>query len=953
MMHQPFLEKLALHIHEKHPGLGQRLCIVLPNRRAGLFLKRHLIPAGDVPVWAPSIFSMEDFTASLSGLQVADPLELMTTLYEAHLKTEGSAASDFDGFYGWGRGLIRDFEDTDQYLIKPDTLFTYLSESKAMALWNPDQRPLTDFETKYLKFFNSLTDYYKEYTRNLLGRKNAYHGLACRVVAESPEAYCDAVQWNHILFAGFNALTPAQLTIIRYFIKSGKAEILWDADAYYLENAHQEAGLFLRKYKEDQGLGGFDEITDYFKTSARNITIAGVPRFTAQANLAGSILKNLTEAGDPAILNKTAVVLADESLLLPLLNAIPPEAGDFNITMGFPLQQSPVYNLFDSIFEMHVHATEGKSAGEARFYYRHLLAVLQHSYIQYLAGQQALAPVISGIRNSNKPFAGISDLETAGDQSEGLGKLLHLLMKKPVSVYGFTRQLAGIINTLKSGLTEGTEKERRINQAENEILYNIALIINKLQVLVGKAGYIGELRTLHTLFREAAAASPVAFYGEPLKGIQVMGMLETRVLDFENIILISANEDILPSARNHNSFIPFEIRREFGLPTHHEQQAVFAYHFYRLLQRCTNAWLIYNAEADELGGGEKSRFLSQIMHELPAGSPLNHISEVKPAFDAKLGMPGEITVHKDEAILEKITAISRKGISPTAITQYLNCSLKYYFNYVLGPGETEEVEETMDFRTLGTIIHEVVQRFFEPFVGSFPLEHDYNQMQKQAEQAIAEALQKHFPGGETTKGRNLLIIKVAEVWIRRFLEMEAETGYNPANGDHLIALEKQLTAPLTIDVPGQGKITVTLKGTADRIDRVNGHTRIIDYKTGKVEARSLKINDVASVFAPAKEIKEKAFQLLFYLYLAGRENIAAGDFSAGIITFRSLKDGYLPLLLQNNDSQPVSEAFEDELTRLLEELFNPGVPFAQTTFREHCSNCPYKAICNRDEVKRF
>lgn len=953
MMHQPFLEKLALHIREKHPAMGQRLCIVLPNRRAGLFLKRHLIPAGGAPVWAPSIFSMEDFAARLSGLQVADPLELMTTLYEAHRKTEGSAASDFDGFYGWGRGLIRDFEDIDQYLIKPETLFTYLSESKAMTLWNMDQRPLTDFETKYLRFFNSLTAYYEEYTRDLTGRKNAYHGLACRTIAERPEAYCDAVQWDHIIFAGFNALTPAQRTMIRYFIKAEKAEILWDADAYYLENANQEAGLFIRKYKEDRSLGGFHEITDHFKTSARNITIAGVPRFTAQANLAGSILRNLTETGDPAILNKTAVVLADESLLLPLLNAIPPEAGDFNITMGFPLQQSPVYSLFDSIFEMHVHAIEGKTAGEPRFYFRHLLEVLQHSYIQYLAGQQTLASIIADIRNSNKPFIGISDLKANKNEPDSPGELLHLLMKKPASVYGFTQQLAGIINTLKNGLTTGAEKERKINQAENEILYNIALIINRLQIFAGKADYIGELRTLHTLFRESAAASPVAFYGEPLKGIQVMGMLETRVLDFENIILVSANEDILPSARSHNSFIPFEIRCEFGLPTHHEQQAVFAYHFYRLLQRCTNAWLIYNAEADELGGGEKSRFLSQIMHELPAYSPLNQISEIRPAFDTKLGTPGEITVQKDEAILEKLTAISRKGISPTAITQYLNCSLKYYFNYVLGLGETEEVEETMDFRTLGTIIHEVVQRFFEPFVGSFPTEHDYRQMQQQAGEAIAEALQKHFHGGETTKGRNLLIIKVAEVWIRRFLEMEAEAGYNPANGDHLIALEKPLTAPLNIDVPGQGKITVTLKGTADRIDRVNGHTRIIDYKTGKVEARSLKINDVAAVFVPAKEIKEKALQLFFYLYLAGKERIATDDFSAGIITFRSLKDGYLPLLVTDAGNQDALEAFENELTGLLEGLFDPGVPFAQTPFREHCSNCPYKAICNRDEVKRW
>ncbi len=950
-MDQSFLEKLAQHITDNHAGLGNHLCVVLPNRRAGLFLKRHLIPQGDVPVWAPAIFSMEDFISRLSGLTVADPLELMIALYEAHLEKEGSRAAGFDSFIGWAGGLVSDFEDADQYLINPGRLFGYLSEARALEHWNVDHSELTDFEKRYLDFYNSLADYYRHYTKRLLQKKTSYHGLACRTIAENPEQYCSTAGWNHIIFAGFNALTPAQQVIINHFLEEKKATILWDADAYYMNNEHQEAGMFLRKYKAEEKLGGFGELTDYYRNAGRNIVMAGVPRKVGQVNFAGSILKKLAEESEKEVLSKTAIVLADESLLLPLLNAIPPEIREFNVTMGFPMQQSPVYNLFDSIFEMHVNATEGREAGGLLFYHRHLLAVLQHGYLRFFADGDALDEIIRGIIKANRPFIGVQDLLKAGNEESRLMQLLQIIMKKPESTHSFTGQLIEIVTALKSGTAKAGDAAPGLNKAENEILYSISLILNRLHDFTRKSGYIGELKTLHAFFKEAAAASPVAFYGEPLQGVQVMGMLETRALDFENIILLSANEGTLPSGKSYNSFIPFDIRKEFGLPTHQEHQAIYAYHFYRLLQRCSNAWLIYNTEAESLGGGEKSRFLNQIIHELPAYNEQNQISEISPAFNMFSGTPAPIEVRKDEAILSKLREKAKNGFSSTALTRYISCSLKYYLADILKIDETEEVSENIDFRTLGTVVHSVLQQFYGPFIHSFPLKHDFEAMKAKTEAALAVEFEKEFPGTDTQKGYNLLISKVANTWIEGFLNQEADAGYNPEKGDHLIALETDLSATLEITGTDNAPSTVKLMGYADRIDRVNGRTRIIDYKTGKVEERDLKVTDPGELFLQQKTTNDKVFQLMFYLLLSEHESFATGLPDSGIISFRNLQKGFLPLKFVKIEATEAMEAFRDGVKRLVEEILNPDIPFTQTPFKEQCAYCPFQAICNRFEKK--
>lgn len=950
-MQTPFLKNLAETILNKYPNSGNRLCVVMPNRRAGLFLKNYLAPQYDIPIWAPDIYSIEDFVEEVSGYAAPDLLEQLSALYKTHCTIKGTEALPFDDFIGWSKGLVRDFEETDQYLADPVALFGHLSETRAISLWNLDGQPLTEFELNYLAFYRSLSDYYQEYRKLLLAKGLSYHGQTCRMLAENPEKYLACPQWDHLIFAGFNAITPAQVKIFQHLVSTGKAEMLWDADAYYINNPHQEAGHFLRKLVRDKKLGETPELSDHFATSARNIHIAGVPGQVGQTMLAGSIVSNIIKETGLEVLGKTAVVLADESLLIPLLNAIPQETGPFNVTMGFPLAQSPLFTLMDGILEMHINASDS-GKGEVAFYHKHLLQVLQHSHMQHLVPHTAIQEVLRQIRNMKRSFIGIVHIDKVQRNNPFLEIVLQL-MQKSDTAGALIHLLQDFIEKLKPVLAARTNTNELQVSPESEMLFNIAVIVKRLETLSAEAGLIESPQTLRNLFREAAQTMPVAFYGEPLKGIQVMGMLETRTLDFENIIMLSVNEDNLPSGRSFNSFIPIDIRREFGLPTHHDQQAVYAYHFYRLLQRAQNIWLLYDSEADGLGGGEKSRFISQIIQELNAYSPLNTLTQISPLMDSSLEPSVPLIIQKDETVMARMLQMAEKGLSPSRVSQYLNCPMRFYLSGVLGLGETDEVEETIDFRTLGIAVHEVMQQFYEPFKGSFPPEPVYKEAIQNMEAKIARAMEKHYPGGETAQGRNLLIVKVAETWLKRYLKMEAEAGYHPGNGDHIIALEKELRYALQINYEGKS-LEVRLRGIADRIDRVNQITRIIDYKTGKVEAAELK-KSPEDIFSNEKEtVHEKAFQLYFYLLMSlHTPGISANpeNLSAGIITFRKLNDGYLSLNLQNVTPEEAIEDFENRLKGLLEEMYDPTSPFERTEFKKRCENCLFKVVCDRDEKK--
>lgn len=923
-----FISRIAEIINES--SLPEHdICVVFPNRRAGLFLRRQLVPLDGKPRWVPQMMSVEDFVFSVSRLKEPDSTSLLASLYKAHCTVTGNSLS-FDSFLSFGSEILRDFEEVDQYLADAGNLFDYVRQARELDIWKPGETQ-TEFEKNYISFYDSLYHQYEELKSNLLEKKCAWQGLATRLMAEDTESYLSNIPWKLIIFAGFNALTPAQLAVIRYLTDRGKAQLVFDADEYYLDDPLAEAGYFLRKYRNDQSLGEFREVFSDFLRKDRMIYTCGIPGKTGQARIAGSILSQIP----PEKHHATALVLADESMLLPVLNSLPDHLSKFNVTMGFPLYQAPLYALADSIFRLHVNAMPAGSA-KPSFYHGDVTAVLQNTYLYRIVNREAANSIINTIKKNNYSYISLHEILSISNDPEN--EVLATLFSGCSGTLSLLDTLLDVLSLLKNQME--AEDEGYQDDYLSEILYSLYTSVSSLRECLHREDiHIESLLTLYNFFRESVAGTKVPFYGEPLQGIQIMGMLETRVLDFENIILISANEDILPSAKTNRSFIPFDIRIHYGLPTHHERQAVFAYHFYHLLQRCENAWLIYNEDGDTLGGGEKSRYLSQLEWELPLKGL--RVTPLMPVESMSAPVVPSIVIPKDKAIMEKLMEKAGKGFSFSSFRQYINCSLSFYYSYILKLEETEEVEEEISARSMGTVLHEVLEDIYKPFINHVPEEKALKDALAIAEVLVKGKTAKLFPALKTDSGRNLLFIKVAETWLKRFLSDEIKaikTGKAPV----IKGIEEELKKPVSITLPDNSLLDVVLYGKMDRIDASDGILRVIDYKTGLVEDSNVVLNDAADLFNPDKKT-DKQLQLSLYKYLTEGNDIANGyEISPGIISFRSLGKGFMPLKSKAADGE-----FETGLKELLTQLFNPEIPFTQTN-PKHCEYCNYKQVCQRN-----
>ncbi|MFA5780947.1 MAG: hypothetical protein WC868_01610, partial [Bacteroidales bacterium] len=609
-----FLKKLTDHVIDKHGDNINNLCFVLPNRRAGLYLKKYLAQKINKVIWAPSVFSIEDFVSNITGITIADQTTLLFEFYSVYKEMEGTNAQPFDEFMTWGQVLLNDYNDADLNLADTESLFQYLNEAKALSLWNLEGLPLTDHENNYLKFYNSLSRYYKGFVSLLLNKNTGYQGLVYKTAAENIVEYSQSPTFQNIIFAGFNAITASEEKIIKALTASGKAEIFWDAEKYYMDNDVQEAGTFLRKYRKYWKLKEFNWIEDHFAEDTKNITITGVPLKIGQTGLAGALLSEMND--DKANSENTALVLADESLLIPMLYSIPENVKDINITMGYPLSNSTAHSLFLNIFTLHENSRKYSSGKTIRFYYKDIVNLLSHPYFQMIGATGKTSwveEILSGIKNSNRIFYTYKEIAPQVKHPE-ISSLFEKTIENPDDLLNWFTSIIGVIRDI---LISGNKTKNNNGGFDLEYLFHYAVIITKIKNLFKKYGFINDIKTLRKIFSCLAETATMPFYGEPLKGLQIMGMLETRALDFENIIILSVNEGILPSGRFQSTFIPYDIKKEMGLNTYKQKESIFAYHFYRLLQRAKNIHIIYNTQADDFGSGEKSRFITQIVEELP------------------------------------------------------------------------------------------------------------------------------------------------------------------------------------------------------------------------------------------------------------------------------------------------------------------------------------------------
>ncbi|MGB5227272.1 MAG: PD-(D/E)XK nuclease family protein, partial [Eudoraea sp.] len=641
--------------------------------------------------------------------------------------------------------------------------------------------------------------------------------------------------------------------------------------------------------------------------------ITGVPKKVSQAKYVGNLISNLNKK-DPKQIRSTAVILGDETLLNPILNSIPAEINRVNITMGYPLDKTPIAGMFTRLFDLYIQLD---SRG---WFYKNLVSFLVHPYVQKILTKDHLntiARIKTEINKRNWIYITPSKLESLfPDSNEGLTLLFS---DENVDPSVFLNKVIGIIELLK------VKFQLLENNLELEYLYKFYTLFNELKLLSAKYPFLKDLRALQSIFKELLSTEKVNFRGEPLEGLQIMGMLESRNLDFETVIITSVNEGILPAGKTNNSFIPFDIKREFGLPVYKEKDAVYTYHFYRLLQRAKNIYLIYNTEADVIEGGEKSRFISQLLTDE------NHLENIVtkiavPRINSIVNSP--VSIQKDRDITNKISAVLKKGLSPSSLTNYIKNPINFYKQKILKLEEALEVEETIASNTFGIILHKAMEILYDPFLGSFLTEGGLLEQKQKIRAVVENELLKIYTAEDISRGKNLIAFNVIMAYINSFILKEIQDIKH--HNIKILALENELS--VRIDVPGIDT-PVTLKGTLDRVDEKDGMLRILDYKTGSV----LKSNVEVVLWDEIIENydRSKAFQLLCYSFMYQIIN-PIEKMNAGIISFKNLGSGPFYFSTKNsrntsnkdlNITKETLDLFREQLIKLIQEIANPDVPF--------------------------
>jgi len=912
-----FLHKLAQEILNNHSADLTGLTIILPNKRAKVFLLdelRKLVPNN---VFAPEIISIEDFIQDVAGIRSVDSVELLFEFYEVYLsRTDKDQQESFESFANWAKTLLQDFNEIDRYLLNPDDILKYLENIKEIEHWAVDIEKRTTLIEKHLAFWKKLPDYYHSFYQYLLNKGIGYQGLIYREAVENLNHFSENNKAKQYVFAGFNALNQAEEKIIQHLLALETARIYWDIDETLLYDDLHDAGLFQRRFKSEwiyYKTHPYEWIADDFKDE-KNIQVIATSKLIGQAKIAGSIIGKHINSDNSGLQN-VALVLGDENLLLPILHSLPNSVEALNITMGFSSKNNPAQLLIAKLFKLHTNALTRNPSGYV-MYYKDVLDILTHPLVEPYVNAGNL---VKTINESNYTFITHKRLEELYSKSNELFSLL--FQKWDTTSVEVLTTLSQILLTIKSGLSFDNDEEK----ITNAFVYSVFKIINKMISYFSEHPLIDDSKTLQAIYRQVIDMAEVSFEGEPLNGLQLMGVLESRVLDFETVIITSVNEGKFPAGKSTNSFIPYDVKRERGLPTFKEKDAIYTYHFYHLLQRAKNIYLIYNSDSEGFDAGEKSRFITQLEVEKQPNHKLS-FKYYNPDVPNIAHQP--IVVPKTESVLLRLREIAEKGFSPSSLTTYIRNPIQFYFQRVLRISETDEVEENIAANTLGTIIHETLEELYKPFIGRILTIDDIKSCFAKIDPEVQNQFKEVYREGEIKKGKNLLAFEVAKRNVSNFLKTEQE---EIEKGDQvqIIALETTYERELKDD---RLPFPVLIKGNVDRIELRNGRIRIVDYKTGKVEQRNVALKDWNGLTNDIKN--EKIIQVLAYAFMY--EPLSNGQqMEAGIISFKNLKSGFLPFQIKEGKAADevitgeVMHNYLEQVILLLQELLDITIPFEE------------------------
>ncbi len=914
-LHQSFLQKLAEELFSKFGNSISNKTIVLPNKRAKVFLVEELKKYASKTLFAPSITSIEDLVQELSNIQSIDNVLLLFEFYKIYCDlTKSQNIQSFDQFANWGKIVLQDFNEIDRYLLDTQKVFDYLTDIEVLKRWNLEPQEATPMIDSNLEFWNKLPLYYSTFYNHLLNKQIGYQGLIYREAVSKLETYSESLETEEVIFAGFNALNHAEEIIFQHLLSNHKALVYWDIDQVFLKDTYHDAGLFVRRFFNEWPVyktQSSNWVVDHFNTP-KNIEIIGTPKTIGQAKIAGKIVENILHEKES--LNKVALVLGDENLLIPVLYALPETVPALNITMGYSNINNPAQILMHKIFKLHLNAIN-RDTEHYIFYYKDVLEILSHPFVENIIDTKDL---VDTINKNNITF--ISSVKLNSLLKIDSEFFLYLFGKWGNNVTEIVDRFLYILTQIKQALNN----ENNDDLVSKSFVFSIYKTFNQLKNYQTEYKLINSIEMLFSIYKQIIDLEDVSFEGEPLSGLQVMGILESRVLDFEDVIVTSLNEGTFPAGKSSNSFIPNDVKRELGLPTFKEKDAIYSYHFYHLLLRAKNIYLLYNSDPSEgIDKGEMSRFITQLEIDKQSNHSIKHS-----IYNAYLPEKAseEIEIVKSELLQNRLKEIAQnKGFSPSSLGSFLRNPLDFYKKRVLGINDLEEVEENVAVNTLGTIIHGVLEDLYKPNLNIFLSESHLNDMLKIYPDLVMNKFKEEYKEGEITKGKNLIAFEVAKRNIYNFLKLELEAI---KNGDAIKVLYLEHTLSVIVNHPLL-PYPVKIAGNVDRIEIRNNVYRIIDYKTGKVEPGNVRLSNWESLIESEK--KEKVLQLLCYALMFS-DHPQDLPLEVGIISFKNLTQGFMAFSFQNTKDSTyidsvILEDFKIELVHLISKILDPEVPF--------------------------
>ena len=949
---QPFLQLVAHDLYTKIGNDLSRTVLVFPNKRANLFFNEYLAEESDQPIWSPAAMSISDLLQKLSVQKTGDPIRLVCELYKV-FKEETESRETLDDFYFWGELLISDFDDVDKNMVDADKLFSNLQDLKNLMddyefldeeqeeairqfFQNFSIERRTELKEKFISLWDKLGIIYHRYREKLAELGIAYEGMLYRNVIEQLDT--DRLKYDKYVFVGFNVLNKVEKEFFQKLQKAGKAMFYWDYDLFYTQRiSKHEAGEFIKRNLIDFPNELPESYFDIFR-KPRKIRYISASTENAQARF---LFSQTAQMGSE---KENAIVLCNEALLLPVLHSIPQDVQNVNITMGFPLAQTPVYSFINAAMELQ---TNGYRPDTGRFTYEAVSKILKHPYTRQLSDHATRLE--RELTKTNRFYPLPSELKK--------DDFLTILFTPQSNIRELCDYLLRLIKSISILYRKEGEYDDIFNQLYRESIFQSHLKINRLYSLIESGELSVRTDTLKRLITKVLTASNIPFHGEPAIGLQIMGVLETRNLDFRNLIMLSLNEGQLPKAGGESSFIPYNLRKAFGMTTIEHKNAVYAYYFYRLIQRAENITLLYNTSSDGLNRGEESRFMLQLLVEGPHEITREYLEAGQSPQNTL-----EIQIEKTPEILRRLyraydTAQPESVIlSPSALNTYLDCRLRFYYRYVAGLKTPDEVSAEIDSALFGTIFHLSAQLAYTDLTANGKmiqredlerLLRDEIKLQGYVDQAFKQELFKVAPEEKPEyNGVQLINSKVIVSYLKQLLRNDLQ--YTPFE---MVAMEKKVSEKITIQT-ALGPLTLRLGGTIDRMDAKEGTLRIVDYKTGgspKIPA------NIEQLFTPSETRPNYIFQTFLYAAIMSRKQPLMVA-PALLYIHRAASESYSPVIEMGEPRKPkipvnnfafFEDEFRERLQALLEEIFDEKEPFTQTEDIKKCAYCDFKAICKR------